>query len=415
MARFYIEWHGCSLNKADTEKLRYAISSKGHELVERPEKADFYIINTCAVKSPTEEKMISRLRELKEIAKKSSAKIIVAGCLVEINKERIKKIVPEALLFGVDAEGLSKYLGIELSYEPTAKAQPYNECITIIPVSRGCLNKCAYCCVNIARGTLRSYSISEINEAFKAGIKKSCEVWLTATDLACYGFDIGTDISKLLQKLLENEGNYRIRLGMLNPQHMKKYFGSLLEVMEDERVYKFFHIPVQSGSDDVLKSMRRGYKAEDFEKMVEGIRSKFPDATIATDIIVGFPGESPDDFQKTIALVRNTRPDIVNVSRFGKRPGTEINESQLRSEVVKERSRVLSKIVKEIALEKNKAFVGRKMSVLFSEKGAKGGFLGRAFNYKPILVHKAKLCQFSDVVIKKSFATHLEGELASES
>ncbi|MCX8189627.1 MAG: tRNA (N(6)-L-threonylcarbamoyladenosine(37)-C(2))-methylthiotransferase [Candidatus Diapherotrites archaeon] len=411
MARFYIEWHGCSLNKADTEKLRAALISSGHELVDNPEKADFCIINTCAVKSPTEEKIISRLKVLREIANKNKMKIIVAGCLVEINRERAEKTVPEAMLFGVHPEELGSYIGLKLSYGPTAKALPYNKCISIIPVARGCLNRCSYCCVNIARGKLRSYYPIEVEKAFRSAVRRSREIWLTATDLACYGFDIGTDISKLIEKLLENRGDYRVRLGMLNPQHTKKYFSHLLKAMEDERVYKFFHIPVQSGSDRVLIKMRRGYKIKDFEKMLKEIRSKFPEATIATDIIVGFPGESHKDFEKTLELIEKTRPDIVNISKFGKRPGTAIVEKQLPSKIIKERSEVISNLIRQITLERNMVFVGRKMNVLFSEKGAKSGFLGRAFNYKPVLVDNAKLCSFGEVLIKKAHVTHLEGEI----
>ncbi|MCD6479074.1 MAG: tRNA (N(6)-L-threonylcarbamoyladenosine(37)-C(2))-methylthiotransferase, partial [Candidatus Diapherotrites archaeon] len=322
MRSVYIEWYGCALNRADTEKLRHAFVKAGYRLVDSPEKADYCIVNTCAVKAPTEEKVIARLKKLSELSKRANFKLVAVGCLVEINRKRLEASVPDALLFGVNSKPIADYFGIELEYSPKAKALPYNECISIIPVARGCLNRCAYCCVSIARGRLKSYPIEEINEAFKDAITRAKEIWLTATDMACYGFDLGTNLSELLAKLLENSGRYRIRVGMLNPQHAKRFFDELLEVMKDERVYKFFHLPVQSGSDAVLRKMARGYKVCEFEELVEKAKQMFPQATIATDIIVGFPGETQADFEKTIELIKRALPDIVNVSRYGKRPGT---------------------------------------------------------------------------------------------
>lgn len=411
MARIYIEWHGCSLNKADTEKLRYALVNAGHELVDAPESADYCIINTCAVKSPTEEKMIERLKKLGELAKHKNLKLVVTGCLVEINPERIKKVVPEAMLFGVEPDALGNYFGVKLDYSPSAKALRYNECVSIIPISRGCLNKCTYCCVNIARGKLRSSTPQEINSAFADAIKESKEIWLTATDVACYGFDLGTNLCELLEKLLQNKGKYRIRIGMLNPQHAKRYFDALLEVMEDERIYKFFHLPVQSGSDTILKKMARGYSASDFEMLVKKARDRFPEAVIATDVIVGFPTETEKDFMKTIELLKRTKPDIVNVSRYGKRPGTFVSDKQVPSETVKERSRQASALAKQIALQKNTELVGRELTVLLSEKAPKAGLMGRTDSYKPVVVNGGMHCRFAKVKITGAKPTHLEGML----
>jgi MiaB-like tRNA modifying enzyme len=412
MPSVYIEWYGCALNKADTERLRHAFVKAGYKLVDAPEKADYCIVNTCAVKTPTEEKTIARLRKLNELSKRANFKLVVVGCLVEINRQRLQASAPDALLFGVDSEPIANYFGIELEYSPKAKALPYNECISIIPVARGCLNRCTYCCVSIARGRLKSYPIEEIDEAFKDAITYAKEIWLTATDIACYGFDLGTNLSELLAKLLENSGKYRIRVGMLNPQHAKRFFDELLEVMRDERIYKFFHLPVQSGSDAVLRKMARGYKVCEFEELVEKAKQAFPQATIATDIIVGFPGETQVDFEKTIELMKRVSPDVVNVSRYGKRPGTlAARMKQLPYAVVKERSKKLSQIVRELTLEKNKTFVGKSLNVLVSERGIKGNFVARTDSYKPVVVREDLLCRFATVKITGAKSTHLEGTI----
>ena len=415
MTKVYIEWYGCALNRADTEKLRHAFSEAGYKIVTAPEKADFCIINTCAVKTPTEEKIISRLKKLSSLAEKSHFKLVVIGCLVNINRERLAELFPQALLFGVDSSALADYFNIKLDYSPKAKALPYNNCISIIPIARGCLNRCTYCCVWIARGTLKSYPIEEINDAFKQAIKRSKEIWLTATDTGCYGFDLKTDLSELLAKLLENSGKYRIRIGMMNPQHARRFFDKLLDVMQDDRVYKFFHLPVQSGSDSVLKAMARGYAVSDFVELVNKARKRFPNATIATDVIVGFPTETQQDFEKTLALMKLIKPDIVNVSRFGARPGSAAaNMKQLHGRQIKARSRVFSKLCREIALENNKKLIGKRFKVLVSEHGSKGNFVARTNAYKPVVIEEDLFCKFANVEIIDAKPTHLMGKVINK-
>ncbi len=414
MAKVYIEWYGCSLNKGDTEKLRYAFASANYKLVDKPEESDYCIVNTCAVKSPTEHKIIARLRKLSELAKVHNFKLVIIGCLVEIRKKMLQKLFPQALLFGTDASEIAEFFNLKLSYSPEAKALPYNKCIAIIPIARGCLNRCAYCCVWLARGTLKSYSIEEINSAFKRALKEAKEIWLTATDTACYGFDLKTNLAELLQVLLENKGNYRVRVGMMNPQHVKRFFPELLDVMEDERAYKFFHLPVQSGSDEVLKSMKRGYAVSDFVEMVASIRERFKDATIATDIIVGFPSETQEDFMKTLELVQKIKPDVVNVSRFGVRPGSlAATMKQLDTREVKARSKKLSELVRKIALENNKRFIGKRLTALVSECGIKGNFVARTNAYKPVVIEENAFCRFVEVEIIDAKPTHLIGKLVS--
>lgn len=409
MKKVCIEWYGCAVSRAEAEKQRQAFKEAGWTLKENLEEADYFIINTCAVKAPTEEKIISRLEKIQQNKKTGRVKIVVAGCLGEVNSERIKKIAPNALITGTDPKKISKKFGINLSYSPTANAFKYNECISVIPVAIGCLNKCAYCCVSIARGKLKSYSEKEINAAFKKAIRHSKEIWLTATDVSCYGFEKNTNMAKLLEKLLENKGSYRIRIGMLNPQHAKKFFPELLRAMEDERVYKFFHLPVQSGSDSTLKKMMRGHSVRDFENLVAKTRKKFPDATIATDIIAGFPGETKKDFKDTLKLMETVKADITNVSRYGNRPGAKAALiKQLPSRIVKERSIEISVLARKSAFENNQRHIGKKMEILLSEK--KGDLLiGRNKSYKPVIIRKGIFGNFAVAEIKAAKTTHLEG------
>jgi len=410
----YIEGYGCSLNQGDTEKIKFLLTENGF-ILSNPAEADFIIVNTCAVKTATENKILISIRALNEKRKKNS-KLIVIGCLSVVSKEKILSECNDAILFGTELEELSSFLGLNFPENKLAlgnlKANPN---IAIIPVSHGCLGSCTYCCVKQARGNLRSYNIKEINESFKDALKSSNEIWITANDLGCYGFDIGTNLAELLAELLKNKGEYRIRLGMMNPVHLKKYLPSLLKEMEDERVYKFLHIPIQSGSDKILKLMQRNDSVKEFSALVKTLREKFPDLMISTDIIAGFPGETDADFKESVALIEALNFDLVNVSRFALRPNTKavslpnhVPTGQLRV-----RTRILSEKALESVLARNKRFENTIQRVLVSEKGSKGGFVCRTGAYKPVVVEEGKIGDFLSIKIEKAFRTHLKGKRLS--
>ena len=147
-------------------------------------------------------------------------------------------------------------------------------------------------------------------------------MWLTSQDTACYGYDIDTNIVNLLKKILKMQRDFRIRLGMGNPDYFPDYLDELIEVFKDRRMYKFLHIPVQAGSDNVLKAMKRNYSISTFKNIIRKFRSNIPDITLSTDIICGYPDETDEDFEETIKLIKEIRPDVLNISRFWPRPGT---------------------------------------------------------------------------------------------
>lgn len=414
MKRVHVEGYGCSLNKGDTEKISALLKDAGYRLEGQADKVDFIVVNTCAVKAPTENKMLKRIRELGRIANKNSSQLIVCGCLPLISPNKILEAYDRAVLLGVDLGEIAGFFGISFpKSELEIENIRVNPAISIIPIARGCIGACAYCCVKQARGELKSYSIEEINRAFIKALAGTKEVWLTANDTGCYGLDLKTDLSELLAVLLENKGEYRIRIGMMNPANAKKFFPKLLKAMENERVYKFLHLPVQSGSDSVLRLMERDYSVKEFEWLIEKTRYKFPDATIATDIIAGFPGETERDFKKSLELIERVRPDIVNVSRFGLRPNTsaELLKERIHGRIAKQRTRILSMKAREIALERNKRFIGRTEHILVSERGIKGNFVGRNNSYKVVVVKSARLGEFYNARIERAFPTYLLGEI----
>jgi len=240
------------------------------------------------------------------------------------------------------------------------------------------------------------------------------EVWLTSTDNGCYGFDIGTDLPSLVNAVVEIPDDFMIRVGMMNPMYMPRIKEGLIESFDNDKVFKFLHIPVQSGSDKVLHDMKRGHTVGTFREIVKKAKERFGDFTISTDVIVGFPSETLEDFQKTVNLLDETRPDVVNLSRYSARPGTEAAEwKQIDVAEVKRRSKVIFEQISKISIENNKKWIGWTGKVLFDEK-IDEGIKGRNFAYKPVFVRdEVDIGQSHTVEIIDVTINSLLGKIAS--
>lgn len=426
--KVFVKSFGCSTNLADGEVLAGCLSEAGYVLTDSVIDADIVIYNTCAVKGPTENRI---LEILKKVPKEK--KLIIVGCLPLINFERLKK---EIIFHGVSGPAVGQQVVdivrrvlngekvIVLNNAFKAKPSLYlpkirsNPIISIIPVNYGCLGSCAYCCVVFARGHLRSYSVEEIVERVKKDLAEGVEeFWITSQDTASYGKDINATLAELLQAVCRIEGNFKIRVGMMTPNIAMNTLDDLIQVFKSEKVFKFVHLPVQSGDDQVLKKMRRLYSVKDFIKIIEAFRANFPRITVATDVICGFPGESKEAFKKTLKLMQEVKPDIVNVSKFFARPKTlaaDMKQSFISFPEIKCRSRVLANLAKKIALEKNQKWIGWEGEVLVDEVGkVSHSWIGRNFAYKPIVVRSADnlFGKIVKVKVVEAFSTHLEGEL----
>jgi len=425
LKRIYVRSFGCPTNIADEEVIIGCLSEAGYEVVQSTEDADILIYNTCAVKTPTENRIINILKN-----SPAGKKLIVAGCLPLINLERLRAEVKADGLVGPSpgnriVEAVSKVASgqevimLEKSFTPSLNISKVrkNKVIGIIPISSGCLGFCSYCCVVFARGRLRSYKVDEIVERIKfdlaSGLK---EVWLTSQDTGCYGRDIESNLATLLRQICRIDGDFFVRVGMMTPNYALESLDELIQVYEDEKIFKFLHLPVQSGDNEVLKNMNRFYSAEDFEKIICRFREEIPDITIATDVICGFPSESDKAFGKTLKLIEETQPDIVNVSKFFPRPHTtaEKMEPHVPLQKVTERSKKMAGLSKKISLEKNKKWLGWEGKILVDEKGkVSNSWIGRNFAYKPIVVKSDEtlLGKFIDVRVVETFATYLGAKI----
>ena len=403
-----MESYGCTMNYGEGSQLSEHMSAMGHEETDSVDDAELVILNTCTVVDTTEKKMVRRMSELRAAGKE----VIVTGCMAKVQSGRINIRLPGSLVIPPDeypefSSIISERYGSPITMSVGVMSN-------IIPIAQGCLGNCTYCITKFARGSLISYPPDELvkrfNDIVDSGVK---EVLITAQDTGCYGFDINSSLPELLSRMLEAKGDFRIRIGMMNPNNLIPILNELLEVMNDPRIYKFLHIPIQSGSDDVLKGMNRQHTVKEFMELVEQIRSVHPNMSISTDIISGFPNESDEDHRRSLDLIRMLRADTVNITRFSSRPGTEAAlMPQVHGRICKDRSAELTLAKNDTEQMLNAALIGRSFKTLITEYGKPGTMIARTDNYRPIAVPTdMPIGSFVDIEVTDCASTHLVGRM----
>ncbi|BAJ50226.1 2-methylthioadenine synthase [Candidatus Caldarchaeum subterraneum] len=389
--KVYAEVYGCSANQADGEIALGILQKQGYIMVERPNEADYVVLVTCAVKKPTADRMIHRIKKFSSLG----PRLIVAGCMATGEAERVRRVAPEAVLLpprsitevsaaieGHGFDGGGTKLGL-----PRLRKNPV---IAIVPVSEGCRwSRCSFCIVPRSRPGYESYPVRAVVDEVRKAVNEGCrEVWLTSQDMGSYGLESGRNLlPELIESVNSLEGKFYTRIGMMNPIYLKPILQKLVKAYSGEKIYKFIHVPVQSGSDKVLKDMNRGHSVQLFYHVVEAFRRRFPSITVSTDLIVGYPTETDEDFEQTLKLVEKTRPAVVNVSRYFPRPGTPGEGLKtLPHHVVARRVSELNDLLSKIQLESNEHWLGWVGEVLINEVGKKGKMMGRNFAYRPIVL-----------------------------
>jgi MiaB-like tRNA modifying enzyme len=379
--RVFIETHGCSANLNNAEIMKGLLAKK-HKIVSSEKDADLVILNTCVVKGPTRNKMIGRMQEIKK-------KLIITGCMPGAELETIQRLKPGAVCVGINSikrieEAISagkNILDKEKEIKLGTKKVNENKLIDIIQISEGCLGNCSYCLTKLAKGNLFSYPEEKIIEEVKKS--KSREIWLTSQDCAAYGLDKKTNLVNLLKKITALNKDIKIRIGMMNPNNILKILNDLTEIYKNPKIFKFLHIPLQSGSNAVLKNMNRFYRANDFKKIINKFRKEIPEIQVMTDIICGFPGETEKQFNDSIKLIKEIRPDAVHVSRYWQMKKTKAaGMKQTAEKTIMERSKTMGGLVRKISAEKNKGLIGWKGKVIFNGEGNKG----RDDSYRQVIV-----------------------------
>lgn len=368
--KIYVESYGCTFNHADTEKLIEVAKSQGCSIV-GPDEAEVFVINTCTVVERTERTMLRR------IAAFSDREVVVTGCMPAVQMDRIAAVCPVKVIVPGELTRCSGRIG--------AGVAPG---VGVVQVASGCRGHCSYCITRFARGPLESYRaeriLGEVSRLVAAG---AIEIQLTGQDVSAWGLDIGDTFAGLLGQILELPGDFMVRVGMMNPATAREIAGDLAGLFCHEKCFAFAHLPVQSGSDHVLEAMNRGYTAEDFCGIVGTLRRSLPDIRISTDFIAGFPAERDEDFDRSLALLRDLHPGKVNITRYSARPGTPSEGlGDMPDRVKKERSRALTRAAAAIYADDYSALTGTTYAVTVTEQGKNGTAIARDKSYRLFVV-----------------------------
>lgn len=387
--KIWMKTWGCSHNNSDGEYMAGQLAASGYKMTDDPTEADVWLLNSCTVKNPAEDHFRNSIKKATEQQKK----VVVAGCVPQAQPrmeylkglsiigvqqiDRVVEVVDEAVkghsvrLLGQKKDGGRRLGGARLDLPKIRK----NPLIEIISINTGCLNACTYCKTKHARGDLASYPIEELVERARQSFQEGvCEIWLTSEDTGAYGRDIGTDLPTLLWRLVEEipEGAM-LRLGMTNPPYILEHLEEMAKILNHPRVYAFLHVPVQSASDSVLMDMKREYCIDDFKRVVDFLKERVPGVTIATDIICGFPGETDEDFQETVDLVKRYQFPSLFINQFYPRPGTPAAKmEQVAAHVKKQRTKELSQLFHSYNPYDHE--VGQRQHVLVTEESFDGQF-----------------------------------------
>jgi len=426
MLRYFIWTIGCQMNKAESRQIADYLDSVGHQTATSFSSADLVILNTCVVRQSAENKVLGTLGLLKGLKNKHpNLQILVTGCLVDSETQELKRRFPHVdLLFKPgDFQELIAWrqkqdIPIEhrlLRYARNDTWMPPSPC-AFIPIIQGCDNFCSYCIVPYRRGREVSRPLGEIvcevEELVRRGIK---EVTLLGQNVDSYGHDLPghPDLADLLNELSNIDGLVRIRFLTNHPKDMSL---KLIDTVASlNKVCEHLELPVQAGDDDILRAMRRGYTVERYRELVHTIRRKIPRISLSTDIIVGFPGETEEQFEHSLSLLEEIRFDVVHVAAYSPRPGTiawREYKDDIPSMVKKERLNKIEELQAAVASEINSQLQGRQVEVLVEGK-KKGKWLGRTRSNKLVFFEDAGnwLGQLARIQIEKTSPWSLRGEV----
>lgn len=368
--RVFIETYGCRYNFGDTAKLVEVLKNLGSIIVDSADRADSVVVNTCTVVGPTERRMLRRLSLYRD------NDLYVTGCMPAVQPGPI---------FAVCSPTIISPGSIQEAYRDIGTVT--GEGTGIIQIAQGCTGNCSYCITRKARGPLKSFPEDEILRQVLAHSRAgTAEIQITAQDVSAWGRDLGRSLPELLGSIGNLPGKFMVRVGMMNPATILENLEPLVGAFQSEKIFRFVHIPVQSGSDRILDRMKRGYTVAEFEEIVAAFRKRYPQISVATDVIVGYPNETDDDFYQTCDLISRIRPIKVNVTRYSHRPFTSTDETDLPESVKKERSRDLNALTGKIYSSANTRLLGTTTPFIVTELIRHGSVMARNPEYKGIII-----------------------------
>lgn len=405
---------GCKVNQYETNAMEQQFIQNNYKIVENTEKADIYVINTCTVTNMADRKSRQMLRRVKEI--NQSAVIVVCGCYAQVAKTELEQISEVDIILGINEKNkivqiVEEYLASKNNIIEVADVSKQKEFLdfgdvtyteknrAVIKVQDGCNMFCSYCLIPYARGRIRSRKIenvvSEIEKIAKQGIK---EVVITGIHVASYGKDFENEnirLINLLEEINKIEGIERIRLSSLEPTIVDEEFAQRLSKLE--KICDHFHLSLQSGCDATLKRMNRKYTTARYKEATEILRKFYPNANFTTDVIVGFPGETDEEFDQTYQFLKEIGFYKMHIFKYSPRKGTVAEKltNQVDGNIKEERSRKLIELSNNMQNEKNSQYIGKTVKVLFEEY-ENGYYKGHTTNYMVVKVPEKEQDGFID-------------------
>ena len=389
---------GCRLNEAEIESWAKKFQEKGHYLTSDPKYADLLVINTCAVTQEAVKKSRQIIRRVRR--NNPMAKLVISGCYSTLNKENINELTGiDLIIDNKDKDELVDISLRELNLDVIPRSLIESGEISIfkrgrnrafIKIQDGCRHRCTFCIVTIARGNERSRTTNEItdeiNKYYKEGIQ---EVVLTGVHVGGYGDDIDSNLYKLIKTILNNTSIPRIRLASIEPWDLHENF---LSLFSNKRLMPHMHLPLQSGSDSVLKRMARRCKTIDFKKIVSDARSQIDNFNITTDVIVGFPGETNGEWDESLKFIKEIGFSHIHIFTYSARKGTKASTftNQIETLTKKERSKELHKLTELMRKKILSNEIGKKYSVLWESKDKNNDWTGYTENYNKVILNNSK-------------------------
>ncbi len=415
--KYWIKTFGCQMNKSDSERISSVLNKSGYKPVQKIEEADLAIINMCSVRQSPVDRVYGLVPKLK------NKQSLLTGCVLNKDKRKLSKIFD----FILDIESLSKWPEIItgkkiISGKDIIKVSSYlkirpcydNRFSANIPIMTGCNNYCSYCVVPSTRGEEISRPVEDIvSEAQNLAEKGYKEIWLLGQNVNSYN---KIPFADLLRKINNIPGNFWIRFTSSNPKDFSE--NTIKAIKDSKKITEYLNLPAQSGDNEILKKMNRPYTVEEYKKIIKKTRKEIPNITLSTDIIVGFPGETKEQFKNTAKLFKEIEYDMAYIAKYSPRPQTKA--AQMKDNVPQKeknrREKVLTDILKKTALKNNKEYIGKEIDVLLSAK-TKDGWTGKSRKYKTVKVFSNKnlLGEFVKVKITEAFPWGLKGEIKSYS
>ncbi|MBR0423427.1 MAG: tRNA (N(6)-L-threonylcarbamoyladenosine(37)-C(2))-methylthiotransferase MtaB [Clostridia bacterium] len=403
---FSIITFGCKVNQCESDNIRFSMIKNGYELSENIQNSDIIIINSCTVTAESDRKLRQTINRIKKT--NPSGIIVLTGCMPQAFPEKAKKLLGIDIVIGNSEKHemvsvLKNYLRNKVKifeinninnvfkFEKATFDSRLQRSRAFLKIEDGCDRFCSYCIIPYARGRVRSKNLEEIKkDIFNLSANGYKEIVLVGINLFSYGKDINSDICEAVKVVAENPDIKRIRLGSLEPDLVSD---EIIEKLScEKKLCSQFHLSLQSGSDKILKSMRRRYTSEEYLKLIKKLRDEFPDATFTTDLMVGFPGETENDFEKSLEIIEKTEFLKVHVFPYSRRPGTLADKylGQISKNVKTERVKKAIEFSEKISKMVLSKFIGKTLDVLFETKDENGFYEGYTSNYIYVKVKSDK-------------------------